>query len=148
MTIINGPGLCLCGCGEPAPLGKENRPSRGLKRGQPLRFISGHSSTPFRPDRPKWTVDPDTGCWLWTGYLTHDGYGVSASRRWGYLAHRANYRRHVGPIPAGFDVDHLCRVRRCVNPDHLEAVTHEENVRRAADVRYAETRRLRAGGVA
>lgn len=47
------------------------------------------------------------------------------------LAHRVAYEIHVGPIPDGLEIDHLCRVRCCVNPDHLEPVTHRENMRRS-----------------
>lgn len=77
----------------------------------------------------KVSKDP-TGCWLWTGSLDTPGYGTvgSDSRKW--LAHRVAYRLFVGPIPDGLTIDHLCRVRHCVNPDHLEPVTNAENIRR------------------
>lgn len=66
------------------------------------------------------------GCWLWTGPLDAQSYG----RHGAPLAHRVVYELLVGPIPKGLTLDHLCRVRSCVNPDHLEPVTHAENVRR------------------
>lgn len=72
-----------------------------------------------------------TGCWLWTGRVRPNGYG-SCSVRGEANAHRSAYAALVGPIPAGLTIDHLCRVRRCVNPAHMEPVTHLENVRRAA----------------
>lgn len=67
------------------------------------------------------------GCWLWTGRLDQDGYGHFRQdyRRTG--AHRFAYEYFVGPIPRGLVVDHLCRVRHCVRPDHLEPVTTQEN---------------------
>ena len=75
--------------------------------------------------------EPNSGCWLWTGALNRLGYGVVHSRkRGGKFAHRLAYQVWRGEIPAKFDIDHLCRVRCCINPDHLEAVTHQENVRR------------------
>lgn len=79
---------------------------------------------------PKWA--PFLGpCWLWTGAVTGGG-GYGHFRRDGVssVAHRTTYELLVGPIPVGLELDHLCRVRRCVNPAHLEPVTHLENVRR------------------
>jgi hypothetical protein len=71
-----------------------------------------------------------TGCWEWTKRLNPGGYGSfrANGRRAG--AHRWSYELHVGPIPAGMDIDHLCRNRKCVNPHHLEPVTRSENLRR------------------
>ena len=77
--------------------------------------------------------EPNTGCWLWTGPVTGGGYGqISIGRRIdGFRpAHRVSYELHVGPIPAGLDLDHLCRVKICVNPAHLEPVTRRENLMR------------------
>jgi hypothetical protein len=75
---------------------------------------------------------PDLGpCWLWTAG-TIRGYGrfcVGPERR-NVFAHRYAYELLVGPIPAGLDMDHLCRVPACVRPSHLEPVTHQENNRR------------------
>jgi hypothetical protein len=74
-----------------------------------------------------------SGCWLWTASLNPTGYGAfglggRAGRM--HVAHRVAYEWIVGKVPAGLELDHLCRDRRCVNPAHLEAVTHRENVRR------------------
>ena len=65
------------------------------------------------------------GCWLWTG-ARDKRYG----RFRGRLAHRAVYEEFVGLVPAGLELDHLCRNRLCTNPEHLEPVTHRENVLR------------------
>jgi hypothetical protein len=71
------------------------------------------------------------GCWEWLAGLTMDGYGQFHPRR-GFPthAHRYSYDLLVGPIPDGLDVDHLCRNRKCVNPDHLEPVTVKVNILR------------------
>ena len=69
-------------------------------------------------------------CWLWIGHLSGVGYGMFRYGGITELAHRAAYKLFIGPIPAGFVVDHLCRTRCCVKPAHLEAVTLMENVRR------------------
>lgn len=72
------------------------------------------------------------GCWLWTSSTRGEGYGKFSGSSVGTdSAHRISYILLVGPIPDGLELDHLCRVRNCVNPDHLEPVTNAENVRRA-----------------
>lgn len=75
-------------------------------------------------------VDDLLSCWLWVGPVWGTGYGSIMVKGRATSPHRFSYELHVGPIPAGLYIDHLCRVRRCVRPDHLEAVTNGENVRR------------------
>lgn len=71
------------------------------------------------------------GCWLWTGAIMENGYGVFDGRFVrSRLVHRIAYEIAIGPIPDGLVVDHLCLVRHCVNPTHLEAVTVQENLAR------------------
>lgn len=74
-------------------------------------------------------ADPD-GCWLWTGTKVPSGYGRLWIAQRPFAAHRVAYEWLVGPIPEGLQLDHLCRVRRCVNPAHLEPVTSRENTMR------------------
>jgi hypothetical protein len=76
-------------------------------------------------------IDSDA-CRIWPGALNSKGYGCVTNLRGGTrLAHRAAYEMHVGPIPDGMTIDHLCREKRCVNPRHMEPVTTAENIRRA-----------------
>lgn len=76
---------------------------------------------------------PFSGCWIWLGVLEKNGYAKittgykNAGTRKTRWAHRVSYEHFVGPIPEGMDLDHACRVRCCVNPEHLEPVTRAEN---------------------
>lgn len=89
---------------------------------------------PRMPDRfwSKVSPEPNTGCWLWTGSVTGNGYGKIQGNRRGELksAHRWLYETVKGEVASALDLDHLCRVRSCVNPEHLEPVTRSENLRR------------------
>lgn len=69
-------------------------------------------------------------CWIWNGYINNRGYGSIFISGRTTLAHRAWYEENVGKIPAGLQLDHLCRNRRCVNPGHLEVVSSRENTLR------------------
>ena len=69
----------------------------------------------------------DNGCWPWVGRLQVDGYATISHELKEVRVHRLTYEWHKGVIPDGLVIDHLCRVRHCVNPDHLDAVTAYEN---------------------
>lgn len=84
-------------------------------------------SRPTLRERFEEKVGSRARCWLWVGVVAANGYG----RLGDLYAHRVSYELHVGPIPDGLQIDHLCGVQRCVNPEHLEAVTQTENLRRA-----------------
>ncbi len=73
-------------------------------------------------------------CWLWSGPTDKDGYGRFSISMRPHYAHRWAYEFCVGPIPKGLEIDHLCRITNCVLPDHLEAVTHRENMLRGVSI--------------
>jgi hypothetical protein len=81
---------------------------------------------------------PDTsGCWIWIGPASNRGYAqmtvqdADESKPRTVSAHRVSYETFIGPIPEGLVIDHLCRNRMCVNPEHLEPVTQRENTMRS-----------------
>lgn len=76
-------------------------------------------------------------CWLWTGALDYGGYGILwQGQGRSVRAHRYSYELLVGPIPVGLTIDHICAVRNCVNPVHLDPCTAAENVRRSPNTPY------------
>lgn len=77
-------------------------------------------------------VEKTDTCWLWTGALNSRGYGCFAVGGVSQLAHRVSYQALNGAIPDGLTIDHLCCVKHCVRPSHLEAVTLRENCQRYA----------------
>lgn len=94
---------------------------------------------PVKPHRNKITIETihnwvepvtESGCWLWLGALSGSGYGQYQSDGPTKMAHRTFYELYRGAIPPKMTIDHLCRVRCCVNPDHLEAVPNRTNVLR------------------
>ena len=90
-------------------------------------------------------VEKTNSCWLWNGFVSQRGYGSYSCKRNGerrsYKAHRLAYEMCVGPIPSGRALDHLCRNRKCVRPDHLEPVTWRENTLRGVGLSAENARK-------
>ncbi len=120
-------GYCQCGCGEKAPVAKYTLKAKGWVQGRPKRYVSGHNR---RRSGAAYIVDPETGCWLWQRKRRPNGYGQVYDGARIVHAHRLYYERANGPIPVGLVVDHLCRNKSCVNPEHLEAVGQSTNTHR------------------
>ena len=80
-------------------------------------------------------LDLTQACWMWTGRLNEKGYGLVSIKGKECKVHRFMYLCLVGPIPDGLELDHVCRNRACINPAHMEPVTHRVNMRRSGDVK-------------
>lgn len=110
------PRPCRCGCGKIALCGGYLRNHR--KRSSPVDYVA--------EDRGF-----TTPCWIWKLAINNHGYGVTAYPGGKVvLAHILYYEKKHGLVPEGLELDHLCRVPACMNPDHLEAVTHVVNIQR------------------
>jgi hypothetical protein len=138
-TPMQTTDYCRCGCGE--------RPNPGRQ------YINGHNRRGLY-----WHADPivyferrirreDRGyaseCWLWQGPVKANGYAqfhyrTGPDQQGGQQAHRWRWEQDNGPVPEGHHLDHLCKVRRCVNPAHLEPVTPLENARRSKSCKLTD----------
>ncbi|MDE9364574.1 HNH endonuclease signature motif containing protein [Luteipulveratus sp. YIM 133132] len=108
---------------------RKYKPVRSRKQ----HIVSAPGSSDLQRFMDKVRVPSGRGCWLWLGALSmgQSGYGQFRTRTGAHMAHRWLWERQHGAVPDGLQLDHLCRVTRCVNPEHLEPVTPAENDRRA-----------------
>ena len=129
-------GFCWCGCGQPTNLSRQRDTKLNRFAGEPKRYVRGHAYTRPISENDYKLEDRgfDTPCWIWQRYANTLGYGTVWDRRAQKLrlAHRVYYELHRGTIPMNKELDHLCRVRQCVNPNHLEVVSGRVNVQRGA----------------
>lgn len=122
-------GLCLCGCGQATEIASGTNNAERWLAGEPKRYVQYHIHQARRQGYREEDRGYETPCWVWQGVLNEDGYGHINGRG----VHRVAYEKVNGPIPAHLEIDHLCKVRNCVNPDHLEAVPHKINTWRASN---------------
>lgn len=151
-TILRGPnpsGLCLCGCRAATAPAQLTSNRLGNIKGQPQRYLPGHHT---KKKTAAFVIDAATGCWNWQRCRNTHGYGSTAgggkktTGRATKFAHRLFYEKLRGRIPPGMTIDHLCKNKSCVNPNHMEAVPQYENVRRGDQVKLSMdvARRIRA----
>lgn len=146
---------CSCGCGRTGPAGArgwlKSCHGRWIRHGRPVEgpplplhmqprvnregmnwrdHLSAWGYARTVLDRLMSNIDMAGDCWIWKRSLTDDGYGQISVMRGMIGCHRVSYHLFVGEVPDGLELDHLCRVRACCNPWHLEPVTGDENYRR------------------
>jgi|SRR5271166_1894912 len=124
-VITQKPKLCQCGCGEPTLIAKKTRSSIGHIKGEPIAYINGHN----RRKSVRYVIEARgyrTPCWIWQLGLSVWGYATENSKS----VYKVMYEEAHGPVPKGLQLDHLCRQKDCINPEHLEPVTCAVNVQR------------------
>ena len=121
--------VCECGCGQTA------NPTR--------RFIVGHARRKKTADGFWLRVQKTPTCWVWLGCKDKLGYGSLSFRGIRKSAHRFAYELLRGAVPPGRELDHLCRNPSCVNPNHLDPVTHQENIKRGNMLGAANIKKTR-----
>lgn len=142
-------GYCHCGCGERTTIAKQSDPRKGSLAGHPYRFLHGHHSRARNVPLCGYVIEDRgylTPCWVW-GLDTRNGYGCIRRAGQSMGAHVAMWTDRHGPVPPGLQLDHLCRVRACCNPDHLEPVTAAVNTRRGLSAKLDEARVIEIRGL-
>lgn len=145
------PGTCACGCGQKTTIAPKTCVKRGIFKGQPVRFVHGHGRRTAPMNFLVQDMGYTTPCWVWQLSTDSGGYARYFNGRM-HRPHVEQYHEKYGPVPQGLHLDHLCRIRRCINPDHLEPVTCAENQRRGLNTKLSPgevlaIRELRANGV-
>lgn len=122
-------GFCGCGCGQRAPIANRNFHRMGILKGEPFRFISGHNSRRNDAEYAEENRGYETPCWIWQFATERNGYGRKVVQGVKYGAHRYYYEQQVRPLQTHEHLHHLCGIRACVRPDHLQVLSPAEHYR-------------------
>lgn len=131
-------GLCHCGCEGKTEICKSSVARRGWVRGQPRPFVHGHHR---RKTGELYKVEDrgyKTSCWIWLHAKSGEGYAETSKDYKTLLVHRLKYEAKYGPLSDDKELDHLCRQRACINPDHLELVPHKVNMQRGINAKITQ----------
>lgn len=119
-----------------------NRDQRIRERPSGIRTHTAFGKTAWERFEEKFTLDPSTDCWLWHGATDSWGYGTVTINNRQFGAHRVSYEYRYGSVPKKpLELDHICRVRWCVNPEHLEPVTGKTNTLRGNTITATNARK-------
>ena len=128
-------GFCWCGCGQLTTLYVQTAAKLGYVQGEHRRYIFGHRQASIGCPYREIDKGYETPCWISESHLTRLGYSLKRASGNKRPTHQVMYEKAYGPVPLGLELDHLCRVPSCINPSHLEAVTHAENCQRGANAK-------------
>lgn len=124
MPLNHTPNATCHQCGAPYYT-KPNRLARSRFCSVECRYESQKGPRPICPDlKLTYTVNEATGCWEWSGTISVRGYGVLKANGIRYIAHRLSFEQANHPLPSSWDVHHRCGNKRCICPEHLEALPH------------------------
>lgn len=120
-------GYCHCGCGEKAPIAKRTVPRYGYIKGKPMYYLFNHHRRKSGVAYVEEDRGYDTSCWIWQRSTDKKGYGLIRLSSGDTPAHRQYYEDRFGRLPEGWVAHHLCEVKPCVNPEHIEPQKHDEH---------------------
>lgn len=151
-SVVAPVGKCQCGCGGDTAIARTTWEPFGHVKGEPKKYLRGHGTRLSNVDYLEEDRGYKTPCWIWQRARSKAGYGLTKVNGKTFNAHRVYYERVHGPQLFNVKIDHLCRIRECVNVEHLEGVTNAVNSRRGNMTRLRpkdleQIKAMRAAGI-